>query len=244
MKLIIEADDLGLSKSITDGIVDGINGGYITSTNIMANMPFAKYAVEKAVGNNIKSVGLHFNLTAGEPLTKNSLLTDENGVFLYNRKQIENPNLTYESVYKEMMAQIKQIEKFGKGKLKLNHITCHHHLGDNAIIRQVVYDITKLLNLPIRREDYSADFDINKPDLFYKDFSMKNVNIDCLRNFIEEYSNTDLTIELLSHPGYIDDYTKTITSYLDRDKELSTLKQAKEEGLFDKIQLIDYSALK
>ena len=75
----------------------------------------------------------------------------------------ENPNLTYESVYKEMMAQIKQIEKFGKGKLKLNHITCHHHLGDNAIIRQVVYDITKLLNLPIRRVDYSADFDINKP---------------------------------------------------------------------------------
>lgn len=108
----------------------------------------------------------------------------------------------------------------------------------------MVYDVTKLLKLPIRREDYSADFDINKPDLFYKDFSMKNVNIDYLRNFVEEYSNTNLIIELLSHPGYIDDYTKTITSYLDRDKELSTLKQAKEESLFDKIQLIDYSALK
>ena len=72
---------------------------------------------------------------------------------------------------------------------------------------------------------------------------MKNVNIDCLRSFIEKYSNTNLTIELLSHPGYIDDYTKTITSYLDRDKELNTLKQAKDEGLFDKIQLIDYAAL-
>ena len=82
MRLIIEADDFGLSKSITDGIVDGINGGYITSTNIMANMPFAKYAVEKAIENNIKSVGLHLNLTVGEPLTKNPLLTDENGIFL------------------------------------------------------------------------------------------------------------------------------------------------------------------
>lgn len=115
MRLIIEADDFGLSESITNGIIDGINGGYITSTNIMANMPFAKYAVEKAVENNIKSVGLHFNLTVGKPLTRNRLLTDENGVFLYNRKQIENPNLTYESVYNEMMAQIKQIEKFSKG---------------------------------------------------------------------------------------------------------------------------------
>ena len=99
MRLIIEADDFGLSESITNGIIDGINGGYITSTNIMANMPFAKYAVEKAIENKIKSVGLHFNLTVGEPLTKNPLLTDENGVFLYNRKQIENTNLTYESVY-------------------------------------------------------------------------------------------------------------------------------------------------
>lgn len=32
MRLIINADDFGLSKSITDGIVDGIKGGYITST--------------------------------------------------------------------------------------------------------------------------------------------------------------------------------------------------------------------
>ena len=37
MQLIIEADDFGLSESITNGIIDGINGGYITSTNIMAN---------------------------------------------------------------------------------------------------------------------------------------------------------------------------------------------------------------
>ncbi len=243
MRLIIEADDFGLSKSITDGIVDGINGGYITSTNIMANMPFAKYAVEKAVKNNIKSVGLHFNLTVGEPLTKNSLLTDEIGIFLYNRKQIENPNLTYESVYNEMMAQIKQIEKFSKGKLKLNHITCHHHLGDNITIRQVIYDITKLLKLPIRREDYSADFDINKPDLFYKDFSMKNININCLQNFVNRYKNEEIVIELLSHPGYIDNYTKTITSYLDRDKELNTLKQAKDAGLFDNVELVDYFIL-
>lgn len=243
MRLIIEADDFGLSKSITDGIIDGINGGYITSTNIMANMPFAEYAVEKAVENNIKSVGLHFNLTVGKPLTKSPLLTDKNGVFLYNRKQIENPNHTYESVYNEMMAQIKQIEKFSKGKLKLNHITCHHHLGDNTVIRQVVYDITKLLNLPIRREDYSAGFDINKPDLFYKDFSMKNVSMECLQNFINKYKNEDIIVELLSHPGYIDDYTKTITSYLDRDKELNTLKQAKDGRLFDNVELVDYSAL-
>ena len=74
--------------------------------------------------------------------------------------------------------------------------------------------------------------------------SNTNIITVTLSQTIQQLEQTDLTIELLSHPGYIDDYTKTITSYLDRDKELSTLKQAKEEGLFDKIQLIDYSALK
>lgn len=41
MKLIINADDFGLSKSITDGIITGIKDGYITSTSIMINMKYA-----------------------------------------------------------------------------------------------------------------------------------------------------------------------------------------------------------
>ena len=56
MRLIIEADDFGLSESISNGIIDGINGGYITSTNIMANMPFAKYAVKKAIDDAFKNI--------------------------------------------------------------------------------------------------------------------------------------------------------------------------------------------
>lgn len=48
MKLIINADDFGLSKSITDGIIDGILSGYITSTTVMSNMDYAEYAIKQA----------------------------------------------------------------------------------------------------------------------------------------------------------------------------------------------------
>lgn len=41
MKLIINADDFGLSKSISDGIIERIIDGYITSTSIMVNMAYA-----------------------------------------------------------------------------------------------------------------------------------------------------------------------------------------------------------
>ncbi len=239
MKLIIEADDFGLSESVSDGIVDGIKHGFITSTNIMANMPCAKYAVDQALKNNIKKLGIHINLTVGKPITENPLLTDENGVFLYNKKQIENNKLTYKSVYDEIVAQLDMVDKYSGGGIVINHITCHH-LGDNNIIKQVVYDVAKQFFLPIRREDYSEKFDIKKPDLFFCDFSIKNVNLDFLKEFINKYRDTDLVIELLTHAGYIDDYTKTITSYLKRDEELSILRRAKEEGLFDGIELIDY----
>ena len=77
MKLIINADDFGLSKSITDGIIEWILNGYITSTTIMANMRYAEYAVKEAIKNNIDCVGLHINLTVGKPLIKNDYLTDE-----------------------------------------------------------------------------------------------------------------------------------------------------------------------
>ena len=79
MKLIINSDDFGLSKSITDGIIDGIKGGVLTSTSIMANMGYAKYAVEQAIKNNISCVGLHINLTVGKPIIANPHLTDAGG---------------------------------------------------------------------------------------------------------------------------------------------------------------------
>ena len=49
MRLIINADDFGLTKSITDGIVDGIKAGVVTSTSLMVTMEAAEYAINKAL---------------------------------------------------------------------------------------------------------------------------------------------------------------------------------------------------
>ena len=46
------------------------------------------------------------------------------------------------------------------------------------------------------------------------------------------------------HPGYIDEHTKSLTSYnIERKKELEILKQAKENGLFNDIELISFKEL-
>lgn len=240
MKLIINSDDFGLSKSITDGIIDGINYGCISSTSIMANMKYAKYAIEKAIKNDINCIGLHINLTVGNPVIKNKLLTDENGNFLYNRKQIENIYLTKEAVYNEIMAQIELVKKYSNNKIKVDHLDMHHHLSDNENIVNAIKEIANNLDIPVRNQGIK---DVKTPDYLFKEFTINNVNINTLEKFINENKNTKYSFEIMTHAGYIDDETKEITSYLDRQKELECLKKAKDMGLFKQVDLISFKEI-
>lgn len=241
MKLIINADDYGLSKSISDGIILGIREGYITSTSIMANMTWAEYAIQKALEYNIDCIGLHINLTVGKPILKNDNLINNNGYFYYNKEQIENPKLTYQDAYNEIMAQVNAISNYSDGKLKIDHLDTHHHLMDNPNIKQAIVDISQKLNLPIRKYDNVQN--IKCPDFLYKDFTINNVSIDSIKQMIEKYKNDNVVVELMTHPGLIDEYTKTVTSYLNREKELLVLKESKELGVFEEIDLVSFQQL-
>lgn len=241
MKLIINSDDFGLSKSITDGIITGINGGYITSTTIMSNMEYAKYAIDEAIKYNINCIGLHINMTLGIPIIYNKNLVDENGTFLYGNKQIENDKLTYEDAYNEIMAQIDKVYKYSNGLINIDHLDTHHYLMTNKNINKAIKDISRKLNIPVRNEDGMQDM---CPDILYKDFTIDNVSLDSLLKLVSLYKDKDVVVELIVHAGYIDEYTKSITSYLNRDKELSLLKKAKDDGVFDDIDLISFNYIK
>lgn len=241
MKLIINGDDFGLSKGISDGIIKGIKDGYLTSTSIMINMNYANYAIQEAIKNDINCIGLHINLTVGKPIINNSNLTDENGVFYYNQQQIENKNLTYEDVYKEIIGQINKFKEYSDEKLIIDHLDTHHSIYANEIIRKVIIDISNEFDLPIR--NFGNTENCKTPDIFYQDFSIKNVNIECIKSMVEMYKNQNLVIELLTHPGYIDDYIKSVTGYLGRENELRVLEECKKKGIFKDIELISFKEL-
>lgn len=136
------------------------------------------------------------------------------------------------------MAQILKIDEYSDGRLKIDHLDTHHHLVDNSNIRQVIIDISKKLNIPIRNDNINS---VKSPDVLYKNFTINNVNVECLKQMISEYKEKDVIVELMTHPGFIDEYTKTITSYLNREEELRVLMEAKINGLFDEFELISYS---
>ena len=241
MRLIINADDFGLTKSITDGIVEGIKGGYITSTSLMVTMEAAEYAIKKALENNINCIGLHINFTKGKPIIPNEHLMDENGNFLHRSIQLDNTNLTYEDAYNEIKAQLNRVDELSGGKLVIDHLDTHHFSCHNDSIKRALIDIAKERNISVRNE---FECDIVRPDIFNTDFSLKNVTYEALEEIINKYKDQDVSVELMVHPGYIDEYTKSLTSYnVEREEELKILKQAKENGLFNNIELINFRQL-
>ena len=148
MKLIINADDFGISKAVTDGIIDGIKVGAITSTTIMANCGYADYGIELAKQNNIKCIGLHLNITHGKPLTGGKTICDVDGNF-FNKNQIyeECDDICENELYTEFLAQKEFVEKRG---IKITHVDRHHSPELNPVVKKGMLKFVRDFNLPMR----------------------------------------------------------------------------------------------
>jgi predicted glycoside hydrolase/deacetylase ChbG (UPF0249 family) len=70
VQVIINADDLGISSSVTGSIIKAFEMGLVTSASIMANMPGFEMACEMIKKRGLeKKIGVHLNLSEGRPLT-------------------------------------------------------------------------------------------------------------------------------------------------------------------------------
>ena len=83
-KYFIHADDLGLTKGITDHILDCIDHGAVNSASIIPNGHAFDYAIEEYGKRKNFRLVVHLNLYEGRPLSRAEqvpLLVGENGIF-------------------------------------------------------------------------------------------------------------------------------------------------------------------
>ncbi|MGA1979126.1 MAG: ChbG/HpnK family deacetylase [Sedimentisphaerales bacterium] len=145
-KLIVNADDFGFTKAITDAIIDCHSNGIVTSTTLMSNMPFAEYAASKAKDFPELSVGLHLNLTEGKPLAapdKIDRLVDSEGNFLDKSNQFKNlrsNKKVKEQVYKEFEAQLLRALDLG---VNISHCTGHRRIEKKLVVRKAIKKLYK-----------------------------------------------------------------------------------------------------
>jgi predicted glycoside hydrolase/deacetylase ChbG (UPF0249 family) len=84
-RLVVNADDLGLSALVNEGIEATVQAGVVTSASLMVNTPGFDDAVRRAHALGSLGVGLHFNLTTGAsvaPAASVRSLLDGAGCFL------------------------------------------------------------------------------------------------------------------------------------------------------------------
>lgn len=211
MKLIINADDFGYTKGISQGIIDAHLNGIVTSTTVLMNSTDLMFAAGLAKQCKNLGIGVHLNLTLGKPLTNGETITDESGNF-YKRTEIRIDNMDKEEIYEEWKAQI---EKFKRVFNKMpTHLDSHHSVHDLPETVQITERLMKEYNLTSRRK---SEFK------FYSGFFGENATRETLIKYLKNNLNEN-AIEIMTHCGYSDQDLKDKSNYNDfRYKELQVL---------------------
>jgi len=150
--LIVNADDFGLTRGVSAGILDAHRLGIVTSTTVLvtADPDREQLAAAREVGLGL---GLHVNLTMGRPLTRPRSMVDGNGVFLRDPRRA-----AFAADPAEVRAEVEaQIAKFQGlvGRLP-THLDSHHHVGLHAPVRDVVLEVAATYGVPVRSQDAPA----------------------------------------------------------------------------------------
>lgn len=128
MKIILNADDFGMTHEANLGIEKAMKEGYCSQTSVVANTNYFDEAVEIAQKHGfMDKVGLHINLFDGTPLTggiKKLKKYARSDMFDYR------PGIIYSHLpfYKDEIGEEleAQIQKYKKAGFSLMNIDSHH----------------------------------------------------------------------------------------------------------------------
>jgi len=215
LKILFNADDFGLTESVTDGIIKAHTNGIVGSATLMMNGHAIDYAVKKAKEHPTLKVGIHLVLTWGKPLNSNVPdLVDEDGTFKYNNMYttVKPPNL--KQLEKEWQAQI---EAFLATGLSLHHIDSHHHVHGWEPLQKVIIKLAKQYNVPVRYADSLKAYpEILLTEALYSKFYGDGI----YKNIFDEIKQVDVnSIEVMTHPSFVDDDLRDVSSYVEKRAE-------------------------
>ena len=159
-RLIVNADDLGLSPGVNRGILETCQKGIVTSTTAMVNMPDAAAGLEliRTQAPHI-GIGLHLNLSYGRPLLDPaevpSLVRGDGQFVSVSRGLASSRRWQADEVRAELGAQLARFIAL-TGTLP-DHLDSHQLVGSlSAVCREAMLDLAETHTLPMRRGGRAA----------------------------------------------------------------------------------------
>lgn len=250
MRIIVNADDLGMSESVNEAIFTGMQRRLITSATMLANGHALGSAIRELSHFPSCSFGVHLNLTEFEPVCATSRkelarIIDEDGRFNGNsiRKiKIDVPLLR--AVFKEWCSQIENLMRLG---VQPSHLDAHHHVHTIPQLFPVLVALRrryKINKIRISRNMYDESERPKRLLLEKKRFfntALRSVGFRTVSVFTDLATFVKLcatcpppdeTVELMTHPDT-----------LVRNEEAVLLESAWPERLCYNATLISYKTL-
>lgn len=150
-RLIVHADDFGISEAVNLGIVRAHREGIVTSTSLMANGRAFEHAVELVKENPTLDVGIHLTLTEeqalAEPADVAGLVDEQNRLpphAVQFAARYARGRIPLAAVRAELTAQVRRVTEAG---IVPSHLDGHQHVhvlpGVAAIVAELArtYDI-------------------------------------------------------------------------------------------------------
>lgn len=226
MKIVVNVDDYGFTKSEVDGVIYAYQKGVVTSTSCLANVSDENlsYAALKAKENPGLAINCHLVLTAGNSLTKGKTICKPDGSF-YGNMEADYSKMDREEIYQEFKAQIERfIQFFGKKPVSLDSHHRRYAIMDTNNIREIVYQLTEEYGL-----NKGRDFSEN---VYYAGCLYNEFTFDNFRNLVGEAHHSGIDcIEIACHVAFVDEelYKKTSYTY----QRLQELKVVTSKEMLD-----------
>lgn len=231
-KLLIRADDFGLTESTSLGVLKAHRDGIVQSTSVMVNTPGSQRAVQLLKDVDSLCVGLHVNIVLGKPVSESNLITtlvDEKGEFKSSsfRRALNaqglDPLENKEEVLIEVEAQIMEFQRlFGHLPEYIDTHAIQSKTLDDAVSEMAKkYDLCFLSYYG--GESYGVNqlpYKVTKTyDCYMQDVEPRNL----LSALSEEILSHELVL-LVLHPGYLDYFVYTNSNLLwERVKDIEAL---------------------
>ncbi|MGE5559482.1 MAG: carbohydrate deacetylase [Chloroflexota bacterium] len=272
-RLIVNADDFGLSPAVTGGIIEAHRNGIVTSTTMMVNFPTADHAAALALESPNLGVGVHLNVTSGPPVLRPEEVPSLVGPS--GRFRRDYYSLRYRVDADELRREWRaQIEKFLALGLRPTHIDSHHHVHHLPPFLAVAMELAREYGIGrirlVHQQDLRGGFSINPTELLYRRYARRAetalaeadlrtpdrvlgcavaagepaLTVDRLITWLRNLS--DGTSELMCHPGYVDQdlrYRSSLLEHRVRELEALTDPAVKAAVAANGIELVTYSAL-
>ena len=157
-RLVVNADDLGLTVGVNDGIFDAHDHGILTSASVFASAPATSDAIRRARSRPSLGVGVHLALVDGTPTLPPSrvpTLVEDDGRFRHSWKPFIVACLTGKVSLVEMELELTaQVERLCSAGVRLTHLDAHKHVHAYPPVFAIVARLAGRFGIPVVRVPY------------------------------------------------------------------------------------------